>query len=124
MKPRFKESDLQKSQITYLASRKALARDLVYCAIPNDSAMFATNGKMNYGKWASLKAMGLVPGAPDLIVWMKGKVFHIENKVKPRKPTAEQEAFGDALRALGHHYVVLTAETPGDAVNQLEVLLS
>ena len=124
MKRRWKESDLQKAQVVYLESRRALARDVMFCAIPNDAAMFATNGKVNFGKMNSLKAMGLVPGAPDLIVWQRGKTFHIENKVKGNRATPAQEAFGEGLKALGHHYVVLVAETPKDAVDKLEALLT
>lgn len=120
----FKESDLQKAQCVYLEARRATARDVIFCAIPNDAAMFATNGKVNFGKMNSLKAMGLVPGAPDLIVWQRGQTLHIENKVKGNRPTAAQDAFGEALRALGHSYYIITAETPGDAVAQLETLLA
>lgn len=124
MKRRWKESDCQRAQVIYLEGRRATARDVMFCAIPNDAAMFATNGKVNFGKMNSLKAMGLVPGAPDLIVWQRGRTFHIENKIKGNRPTHAQDAFGEALRALGHHYIVLVAETPSDAVSQLEGLLA
>ena len=120
----FSEADCQKAQITYLEARRDTVRDVMFCAVPNDAAMFATNGKVNFAKMNSLKAMGLVPGAPDLIVWQRGRILDIENKVKGNRPTHDQEAFGAGLMALGHSYHVITAETPGDAVTQLEALLA
>ena len=123
MRGRWKETDCQRAQVKYLEARRATVRDLMFCAIPNDAAMFATNGKVNFAKMNGLKAMGLVPGAPDLIVWQRGKTLHIENKVKGKRPTAAQEAFGAALMALGHSYHVLTAETPSEAMDKLIALL-
>lgn len=116
MKRMFSEDDCQKAQVSYLAGRRDMARSLVFCAIPNA----ARRGP----KLATLlKATGMVAGAPDLIVWMRGRVIQIENKVRGRRPTPAQEAFGDGLKALGHEYHVVTAETPGDAVNQLIEIL-
>ena len=123
MKRMFSEGDLQKAQVSYLAGRRDTKRDLMFCAIPNDAAMFATNGKMNYAKMNSLKATGLVTGAPDLIVWMRGRVIQIENKTKGNRQSASQEWFEERLRALGHEYHLIAAETPGDAVNQLVTIL-
>ena len=123
MTRRWKEADLQKAQIKYLETRRATVRDVMFCAIPNDAGMYATRGQQAYRTMGALRAIGLVPGAPDLIMWMRGRVIHIENKVKGRKPTNEQDAFGAGLKALGHEYHVITAETPGDAVDQLVLLI-
>lgn len=119
MKRMFSEYDCQKAQAKHLADRRDMARDLAFCAIPNDAAMFATNGKVNFGKMNSLKATGLIPGAPDLIIWMRGRTIQIENKMKGNPLSDTQKAFRDGLKALGHEYHTITAETPGDAVNQL-----
>jgi len=119
----WKESDLQKAQVKYLESRRDLARDVMFCAIPNDSAMFAANGRVNYAKMQSLRDMGLVPGAMDLMVWMRGRLLHIENKVKGRGQSDAQKAFGEGLVALGYEYHVISAHTPANAVEQLERLL-
>ena len=112
MKRMFSEDDLQKAQVSYLAGRRDMARDLVFCAIPNAA-------RRSPKLAALLKATGMVAGAPDLIIWMRGRTIQIENKVRGRHPTPAQEAFGDGLKALGHEYHTITAETPGDAVNQL-----
>lgn len=118
-----RESTLQKAQITYLEARRDVARDVMFCAIPNDAAMFATRGRLDYAKWNSLQAMGLVPGAPDLIVLLRKRILFIENKVKGKTPSDAQKAFGEALTALGHEYHVITADSPASAVNQLVALL-
>ena len=112
MKRMFSEDDLQRSQVSYLAGRRDAKRDLIFCAIPNAA-------KRGPKLAAIMKATGLVAGAPDLIVWMRDRVIQIENKVRGRHPTPAQEAFGDGLKALGHEYHVVTAESPGDAVTQL-----
>ena len=123
MKRLFKEEDLQKAQVKYLEGRRKTVRDVMFCAIPNESSIVAQRGKVNFRLAQHLRDMGLVSGAPDLIVWRRGRAFYIENKVKGRKLSEAQEAFGEGLLALGHEYHVITAETPGDAVNQLEALL-
>ena len=123
MKRIFTEDDLQKAQVTYLESRRTLARDVFFCAIPNAAQMITSRGQPNYKLSQYLRSQGLVPGAPDLIVWQRGRTFHIENKVKGRRQSADQESFEAALKALGHSYHLISAETPGDAVTQLEELL-
>ena len=112
MKRMFSEDDLQKAQVSYLAGRRDTKRDLIFCAIPNAA-------KRGPKLAAIMKATGLVAGAPDLIVWMKGRVIQIENKTKGVRQSASQEWFEERLKALGHEYHLITAETPGDAVNQL-----
>ena len=117
MKRLFSEDDCQKAQVSYLEFRRETMRDLMFCAIPNAA-------KRSFRLAALLKALGLVSGAPDLIIWKHGRTVHIENKVKGRNPSDAQKAFGDALKALGHEYHVITAETPKDAVDQLEAILN
>ena len=116
MKRLFSEDDCQAAQIRYLTGRRDTKRDLMFCAIPNAA-------KRGYKLAAVLKATGLVAGAPDLVIWLKGRVLHIENKVKPNKTTASQDWFAERLKALGHEYRVITAETPGDAVDKLIAIM-
>ena len=124
MKCPFKEDDLQAAQVSYLEKRRNIVRDVMFCAIPNASQMITSRGKPNHRLAQYLRSQGLVPGAPDLIVWQRGRTLHIENKVKGRKPSDAQKAFGAGLTALSHSYHVITAATPGDAVTQLEALLA
>lgn len=119
----FKEDDLQAAQVRYLESRRATLRDVMFCAVPNAAQMITSGARKNYRLAAYLRKQGLVPGAPDLIIWLRGHVLHIENKVKGRTASAAQEAFGEGLKALGHSYHILAAETPADAVDQLQRLL-
>ena len=119
----YKESDMQKAQVVYLTDRRNIVRDLMFCAIPNDSQMKTSRGKQNFRLSQFLRDMGLVTGAPDLLVWMRGRLLHIENKVKGRTQSISQEGFEAGLTALGYEYHVITAETPADAVTQLVALL-
>ena len=70
-----------------------------------------------------MKKTGLVAGAPDLIIWMLGRIIAIENKVKGNYPTGAQKWFRDGLVALGYEYHVITSTDPNDAVTQLEAIL-
>lgn len=124
MKRMFKEDDLQAAQVSYLEKRRNVVRDVMFCAIPNASQMITSRGRPNHRLSQYLRNQGLVPGAPDLIVWQRDRTILIENKVKGRKPSGAQEAFGEGLRSLRHEYYVISAETPNDAVAQLEALLA
>ena len=117
MKCPFKEDDLQAAQVSYLADRRDMKRDLMFCAIPNAA-------KRGFKLAAIMKKTGLVAGAPDLVIWMRGKTIQVENKVKGRTTTGDQDWFGERLAALGHSYHVITAADPSDAVTQLEALLA
>lgn len=123
MKSPFKEDECQKAQIRYLESRRGTVRDVMFCSIPNAAQFITSRGKQNFRLAQYLRDTGLVPGAPDLVVWQRGRILHIENKVKGRTTTPVQDAFGDGLKALGHEYHVIAAETPADAVDKLAALL-
>jgi hypothetical protein len=111
-----KEDDFQAAQVNMLTARRDFTKDLWFCAIPNAA-------KRSYKLAAYMRKTGLVTGAPDLIVWMPGRVIHIENKVHGNKTTDAQDWFHEGLRALGHEVHVITAKTADDAVRQLEELL-
>ena len=123
MSRNWKEDDLQAAQVKYLEARRSSVRDVMFCAIPNAAQMITSRGKQNFRLSQYLRGQGLVPGAPDLIVWKRGKALYIENKVKGRTQSNAQRAFEVGLKALGHSYFVITAETPNDAITQLESLL-
>ena len=112
----FREDDLQKAVVSYLQARRNTVRDLAYCHIPN----MAKRGP-RLATW--LKSMGLVAGAPDLIIWLRGRIVHIELKTLKGHASDNQKTFGDNLKALGYEYHVVAAETPGDAVSKVLAII-
>lgn len=117
MKLTYHEDDLQIAVVAYLTFRRDMMHDLLFCHIPN----MAKRGP-KLAAW--YKKMGLVAGAPDLIVWTRSpRILDIELKVAKGAPTNTQKAFGESLEALGHNYHVVAALTPADAVGQVERLL-
>lgn len=110
------EQEMQKAAATYLYARQEYVRDLLFCHIPNGGARTKAEAGI-------FKSMGVQAGAPDLIVWMRGRTLQVELKPKGGRLSPAQKAFGDRLKALGHSYHVVTAETPAHAVEQLVRLL-
>ena len=111
------EQDLQRAIASYLEGRKCFARDLAYTHIPN-------GGRRGRVEAAIFKGMGVVAGAPDFVIWRRGgAVLNIELKAKGGSLSAAQRAFGENLKALGHCYHIVVAETPGQAVDQVARLL-
>lgn len=62
-------------------------------------AVFRANvGKVRLpdGRWFET---GLPKGFPDLFAVRDGKIYFLETKVKPNKPTAEQVRFMESMKA-------------------------
>ncbi len=116
-KAMYSEAALQRAVCIYLKSRKVTLRDLEYCAVPN-------GGHRDVRVARNMKAEGIVPGAPDLIVYIRGRAVQIELKTLKGRLSDAQRQFGDNLKALGHEYHVVFAETPGHAVTQVEGILA
>lgn len=110
------EQEMQKACASYLYGRQDYKRDLVFCHVPNGMRTSKTQAGI-------FKGLGMQAGAPDLIVWLKGKTLQIELKAKGGSLSTAQKAFGERLTALGHSYHVITATDPNDAVTQLEAIL-
>ena len=113
---KYTEDDCQEAQVAILTYRRDFKKELMFCAIPNAA-------KRGYKLASIMKRTGLVAGAPDLIIWQRGRTIQIENKVKGNYQNKNQEAFEAGLKALGHEYHIITATDPNDAVSQLEALL-
>ena len=111
------EQEMQKACASYLYGRQAYVKDMIFCHVPN-------GGGRSKAEAGIFKAMGVQAGAPDLIVWMRDRTIQVELKAKGGQISPAQEAFGERLTALGHSYYVITSETPGHAVQQLEALLT
>lgn len=108
---------MQRAQVKYLSQRRDLVKDVMFCAVPN-------GGRRNRNEAARLIGLGVVPGAPDLILWKRNRCIGIENKVKGRKQTDAQEAFGTAMQSFGFEYHVIAARDPQDAVDQLHEIIN
>jgi hypothetical protein len=78
----------------------------------HDILCFRTNsGKvpLTDGRWFDT---GLPTGFPDLfLLTRKGQCIFVETKIRPRKPTKEQERFLEEMRLRGFHaWVIYTIE--------------
>jgi len=87
-------------------------------AIPNGGARDAITGSL-------LKAEGVRPGSPDLMLAKPADQFHgmfIEMKVGNNKLTDEQQAFATYLRTAGYH--VSTHWSAGSAIEAIKAYLA
>jgi len=92
-------------------------------AIPNG---FHTNGKKDgrfYGMIASLKAEGVTPGFPDLIILAPGKrVMFVEMKrVQGSTTSKEQKRLIEGLNFFGHYAVV--CKGADEAIGMIEAFV-
>jgi hypothetical protein len=111
------ERDLQKAVVKYLEGREKAVGDLTFLHIPNEGKRHPVSGY-------ALKKQGMRPGAPDLIVWLKGKrVVQIELKSMTGKISATQQAFCQTLEALGHEYWVVKQPDTSSAVKKVEAII-
>lgn len=95
-KVRAREPSESQIQIALVARLRLLARpDCVWFHVPN-------GGLRNKREAARFRAMGVLPGVPDLVFIMPGpRVLFLELKRRRGKPSAEQAALAERLRALG-----------------------
>jgi hypothetical protein len=91
------EHHLQRCVADFLAL--ALPPDAVFCSIPN-------GGLRDKGTAAKLKAEGLQPGAPDLLIVWQGKPFGVELKTDTGRLSQEQQAFSERWTLAGGVYTV------------------
>ncbi|CAB4202837.1 VRR-NUC domain containing protein [uncultured Caudovirales phage] len=117
------EDALQRSVVSYFELLQAQGR-LKFAAIPNAA-------KRSYKTAAYLKNLGMVAGAPDLMVWLApkpirpgikappevGKVLAIELKAGKGKLSEAQIGWQAWLKSNGfHHYVARSLQ---DVINIL-----
>jgi hypothetical protein len=75
---------------------------VLWCHIPNGGSRNAIEG-------AKLKRMGVLPGMPDIMIFEKNKVYSgcaIELKVKPNRPTNDQQRRLSGLSIRGWFTIV------------------
>jgi len=73
----------------------------------------ANEGKRSKREGASLKRQGMIPGASDFIVIVRGQAHALELKTRTGRHSAEQKAFADAAAAAEVPYA--TARSPEEA---------
>ncbi len=115
-----KERDLQRAAFKYLAERRRYARDVQFAHIPNE---IRRSGRAARFEIARKKQEGLVPGAPDLIVWTRGRVVSIELKVASRPQSEAQQEFERSLNALDHEYHLVRAKEPHEIAGLIEAII-
>lgn len=102
-----KESALQSQVVAYLALREARG-DLWFAAVPNGLFIHGRTMQERAKRMGIMKRLGMVrPGAPDLVMVLKGGAFAaIELKVGRGKTSDTQEAFRATILKLGGRYAV------------------
>jgi hypothetical protein len=73
--------------------------EAVFCSIPN-------GGKRNKATAGKLKAEGLQPGAPDLLILWKGRAIGLELKTRGGRLSPQQMAFSMRWTNAGGVYAV------------------
>ena len=86
------EHELQKSIVVYLTH--ALPKDAVFFAVPN-------GGDRNPIVASKLKAEGVKPGVPDLLILWRGQTFGLEVKTLKGRVSVAQELFHEKARRAG-----------------------
>ena len=107
------EKTIQRSVIAYLK-----ARDITTVHVPNGSVL-AGGPRERAMQTNALKAMGMRPGFPDLVLLGRnGRVGFMEVKREGEKQSEAQIHWHGALEYLGHRYAVVRSIE--DAAETLE----
>lgn len=88
------EEALQRAVVQLLAIYEARGL-LAYAHCPNGERRDPVTG-------GRLKALGVRPGVPDLLLWMPGGHFQIELKTAKGRLSADQGAWIGRMSAFGH----------------------
>lgn len=97
MKP---ETLLQIQIVEYL-SLIAQKNDFIFFSIPNEGAMTAGKGKVDYALMTTLKKMGMLPGVPDLCIIKNGRAYFMEVKTSKGKLSKVQDIVTDNILKKG-----------------------
>jgi hypothetical protein len=116
------ETELQKNVCHYL---DVACPEVVYAATPNQQVMSGVVrglciklfGEVKGKEYADtilsrivagLKATGLTPGWPDIVLhWHPSKTLYLELKTPTRSVKPEQKAIHSRLKAIGHSCVIV-----------------
>jgi len=105
------ESDLQIAIVRYLRTS-----NIPVFSVPNE-ASGRVNSKRGLSRISRLKAMGMTPGAPDLVAFFNGRVIFLELKA-PRGRLSEHQKEMQALCAehMVMYYVIRSIDDLLEAI--------
>jgi len=95
------ESELQIAIVRYLRQS-----NIPVFSVPNEAAG-RVNSKRGLSRISRLKAMGMTPGAPDLVVFYNGRVVFLELKAPRGRLSEHQKEMQRLCREHGIGYYVI-----------------
>lgn len=114
---KYDEKDIQKGVANYLNCIESLTRKFVWCHVPNGAYMGYKHARFMIGQ-------GMRAGIPDILIFAhNNKTILIELKAINGKLSPQQIKIMDALKSFGFEYHIIKAETPGHAIEQVEIVL-
>lgn len=107
--------------LSILTARTEPGNQFLFFSIPNEGYLAAVGSKKptskDYARLTIMRKMGLVKGAPDLLILHKGRAYCMEVKSEKGGQTKEQCRFEMAATSAGVPYAVVRSVR--DAVNML-----
>lgn len=84
-----------------------ILKNIKFFAIPNEATVIRSrNGKLDMKYHAYFKSLGVVKGAPDLVLFYNSKVLFLEMKSKKGKISESQQNFMDVCNSENVPYYV------------------
>ena len=109
--------DRIQQDIVNLFSSICRYHNFMYFAVPNEAAMKGRRGREIYSLVAWLKKMGLIPGAADIVLGHRGKMYCLEVKSDSGSLSPNQKNFMAWAERCGVAYrVVRSAADAGAAL--------
>lgn len=102
--------------LQFHAAQWLRANNIAFIHVPNE-------GKRSAREAARLIALGLQPGAHDLILFLPDGVFLIELKTIDGKVSQHQKNWHERLSKMQYRQTILRAASPDDLISQLAELL-
>lgn len=118
--PEPSEADIQRGCVDLLRLKERQGR-LTYVAVPN-GAWLAGDGEKRARLMTALKATGLRPGFPDIMIFAPSVTAFAELKSQRGRLAPNQEEWRDRLTAMGFPWrLIRSVEDMGSYLKDLEV---
>lgn len=108
--------------LSILTARAEAGNKFLFFSIPNEGYLSAVGARKptskDYARLTILRKMGLVKGAPDLLILHKGRAYCMEVKSKKGGQTKEQWRFEMAAASVEVPYAIV--QSVNDAVDMLQ----
>ncbi len=112
------ENAIQRAVASYLRQMEGITGAFTFSHPANE-------GKRTPVQGAMLKAAGLRPGEPDIVIYMRGNhTVFIELKNGSGVLSNSQRERHDVLRGLGYDVYVVKARSSAEAIMQVEAILN